>query len=180
MIAQRLAGKPKDLARPNTLSSRHGLEAFPLHSDGALTATPPRWLLLVAPRRRITRTILFDTNKLTQEFGDAYLRRALFLQKSRHAKYLRLLVEISGRQCIRYNADVMQPANSEATAVNAYLRCSLPSCLTIDWQENRMALIDNWATLHARGPFLDSDGAGIFRFSIWSKNNDMDIGELLY
>ncbi|WP_225781718.1 TauD/TfdA family dioxygenase [Xenophilus sp. Marseille-Q4582] len=175
VVLERLWGRSSSAARENTLSYFHGHEEFPLHSDRALTHTPPRWLLLVAPRPRTTQTRLFDTENLKTIFGENYLRRALFVQIARNGHYSRLLVDISNQQCIRYNPDVMRAVNAEASAIDEYLRSPKCNTITIDWRANYMTLVDNWAMLHARSAFTDNDDVSLFRFSVWSKINDLDI-----
>ncbi len=174
VIVRRLSAKTIETARPNTLSSRHGLDTFPLHTDQVLANTAPRWLLLVAPRQRATKTVLFDTRSLLLKFGEEFLHRALFLQKIRAGKYVRLLSYANTKRIFKYNPDIFQPVNNEAHAVLEYIE-STTDITIVDWQEHYMVLIDNWSAFHGRGPHLDPNGIGLFRFTIWSDANELDI-----
>lgn len=174
IVLERLLGRSGSSARENTLSYFHGHEEFPFHSDRAFADTPPRWLLLVAPRPRATQTKLLDTESLISIFGEAHLRRALFVQLSRNGRYCRFLTDVGNQQCIRYNPDVMRAVNSEAIAIEKYLQLTCDATI-IDWKENYMTLVNNWSMLHARGPFIDKGKVSLFRFSIWSKIDGVDI-----
>ena len=81
---QHLSAKHTDSARPNTLSAHHGNSQFPLHTDRALDGDPPRWIVLVAPRPRDAKTILFDKNLLINIFGYDFLFKSIFIKKSKN------------------------------------------------------------------------------------------------
>jgi hypothetical protein len=173
VIARRLSAIPVDAARPNTLSSRHGVDAFPLHTDHVLAITVPRYILLVAPRERATKTVLFDSRELIREFGEEHLHRSLFLQRSQAGQYVRLLNYSKDRRLFKYNSDVFRPVNSEAQTIQDYIQAAT-HVTVVDWQKFYMVLIDNWAALHGRSESLDPSDVGLFRFTIWSAMNGLD------
>jgi hypothetical protein len=174
LLCQRLTPRTKEAARSNTLSSRHGLEAFPFHTDFATTTIPPRYILLAAPRPRRTETLLFDAYGLIQQFGLEHLQRCLFLQHGRAPRYCRLLTLPEGRPCFRYNKAVMTPQNAEAHEVANYIEGEAPQVFRVNWLQYRAALIDNWCTLHARSVCQGSDSIGLYRFAVWGNVHDLE------
>jgi hypothetical protein len=158
----------RNAARCNTLSSRHGLGNFPLHTDFAMDDRPPRYVMLIAARARKAATLLLNSNALVREFGDAYLRRCLFLQSGRPARYRRLLTTTSRGRLFRYNGAVMTPINCEAERVSEFLATATEISMRIDWFNTRLAVIDNWAVLHGREACDATDGVALRRIAIWT------------
>lgn len=162
-------------ARSNTLSSRHGLDAFPAHTDFVTADVPPRYILLAAPRPRATETLIFDSCELTEFFGVEYLQRCLFLQSGRASRYCRLLTLPQGKSIFRYNKAVMAPQNREARDVANYIDTVMKPVCRVSWKEYRFAVIDNWKALHSRGSCQNLDGIGLYRFAIWGGEfHDLD------
>lgn len=174
LLWQRLTPRTRDAARVNTLSSQHGLGAFPFHTDFATATVPPRYVLLAAPRPRETETLLFDAHGLISVFGLDYLLRCLFLQHGRTSRYCRLLTLQEGRPCFRYNKAVMTPWNTEAHEVARYIEADVSPARRVDWLQHRLVLIDNWSTFHARSVCQAPDGVGLYRFAIWGGVYDLD------
>ena len=174
MFSQRLVPRARDAARSNSLSSRYGLDRFPFHTDFASVDAPPRFIILVAPRPRRAKTLLFDANELIEKFGHEHLYRCVFLQSTRKSRYRRLLTQLEGKLRFRYNADVMTPYNSEAREVEDYIQNEMSRVISIDWGEHRMALIDNWNVFHAREACIASDNVSLFRFAIWGDFYGLD------
>src|SRR5207247_3391746 len=46
VLVKDIRPQPKDAANVNTLSSRYGMGAFPVHTEAAYLPSPPRFLLL--------------------------------------------------------------------------------------------------------------------------------------
>lgn len=61
---QKLRSQIAEKSRRNTLSSNHGVGEFPLHTDCATDATPPRYILLAASKNRKANTLIFDPKKI--------------------------------------------------------------------------------------------------------------------
>ncbi|WP_206435101.1 hypothetical protein [Sphingobium yanoikuyae] len=67
MSQMRLQANPAEAARPNTLSSRYGLGAFPMHTDNALASPPPRYIIFCAPMQRACKTFLVRADVCADE-----------------------------------------------------------------------------------------------------------------
>jgi len=163
---QRLVPSTVEMARSNTLSSRHGLGAFPAHTDFATAATPPQYLILVAPRSREAETLIFDPFELLQEFGLDHVQRSLFLLKGRYASYCRILTIRNGELFFRYNSAVMTARNDEAVAVAAYIAKMKP-IRRVDWKNTRILILNNWSTFHGRNQLPEAQDVGLYRFAAW-------------
>lgn len=174
LLCHRLIPRTREGARPNTLSSRHGLGAFPVHTDFATADVPPRYILLAAPRPRLTETLIFDAYELMEAFGLEYLQRCLFLQRGRTSRYCRLLTLPEGNPLFRYNKAVMVPQNREAHEVSNYIETGMRRVCRVNWEEYRIAVIDNWNALHSRDACQRANSIGLFRFAIWGKVHDLD------
>lgn len=175
VLCQRLLPRTAEAARPNSLSSRYGLDAFPFHTDFATAEIPPRLILLAATRPRRAKTLLFDTDGLIENFGYEHLKRCIFLQKDRKSRYCRLLTTSNGKLRFIYNHDIMIPYNSEAREVENYITSGIGRVHSIDWSECRFALIDNWNVFHAREACKAKDSVGLLRFAIWGDFHDVDV-----
>ncbi len=139
---------PRELAPRNTLSSRHGTCAFPLHTDGAHWQEPPRFLILqcveVGDGDRPTR--LLPPVWLTSS-----LQRCLsgepWIVNDRRRAFLCSPVDKAQRR-IRYDAACMRPAATTLDRVELATRNAPAVSLT--WRPGDILIIDNWRCLHAR------------------------------
>lgn len=179
ILIQRLHQKTKELAKPNSLSSRYGLDKFPPHSDFVKYNTPPKLVLLSAPRCRQTETIIYDPSELFGVFPQRYLERCLFLLDTSKPRYVRLLTNSFGRYLFRYNRDIMKPLNNEAKVVSEWIDNNLPVAFKIDWSYYRTAIIDNWGLWHARNICKYKQDSGLVRIAMWGTVNDLDCRKLL-
>ncbi len=146
MSQMRLRINTADVARPNTLSSRHGLGAFPPHTDNALASPPPRYIIFCAPRQRTCKTLIFRADVCAAELW----AESVFVSRLRgQSHYKTATIEYFGERGIRYNAACMLPQNEQARSLTKLLRDCNPSA-AIDWIHSSRAIIDNWRCLHGR------------------------------
>lgn len=144
----RLQANPADVARPNTLSSRHGLGTFPMHTDNALASPPPRYIIFCAPKHRACKTLLFPANACANDLWT----ESVFVSRLRgRLRYSTAIIEYGGEKGIRYNAACMLPQNEPARQLTRVLQDCTPTN-TIDWTHSGRAVIDNWRCLHGRDP----------------------------
>lgn len=145
-------------APPNTLSSRHGLGAFPFHTDGAHWRVPPRYLLLYCEDAGRTRrpTLLLTAKVLLAGHLRALLlneiwtvsdgRRAFLTRAaSRTASTLRLDVA-----CMR--------ATSRFSSTRLQEEIEQSPRWQVEWADGQLLLIDNRRCLHARSGPSNQDG----------------------
>lgn len=167
VILHRLKPRTQREARPNTLSSRHGLGAFPAHTDFVVSEVPPRYLVLAAGRPRAAETLIFDTRQLVNKFGVEYLQRCLFLLHGQTKRYCRLLTYKGAKSLFRYNKAVMIAQNREARIVSEFVENEMQVQCRINWLEHQIAIIDNWNVFHGRDACPDPDEVSLFRLAIW-------------
>ena len=152
-------------ARENSLSSRYGLNGFPLHTDFAALTNPPRYLLLLAPYPRETKTLLSDSIQLVNKFGMQDLQCCSFMLASPIPHYCRLLAGEDPNLIFRFNGDLMCPKNTIAKTVSAYIKTEMIAEATIDWKINCGAIIDNWRALHGREAVSVMNDTSLKRFA---------------
>jgi L-asparagine oxygenase len=152
---------PRDLteAPPNTYSGNFGASEFPLHTDLAHWALPPRYLALRCLRGSPkVATRLFDGNLLTREFGAEVLRMALVQPRRpmRNGKQLLRLLERASTPNtfrIRWDSLYLKPAtalaNQHFNRVQSFLSRVKPmEVMLLDRGDT--LIIDNWRWLHGR------------------------------
>lgn len=156
---QALVPQERAEAPPNTYSGNFGVAEFPLHTDLAHWASPPRFFALrcVSGSRSIPTRVL-DGQTLTEHFGPELLRRTL-VQPRRPMKngkqFLQLLerVDSSDQFRLRWDSIYLRPAtrqSSEAfSSVLDFISRSQPAQLVL-LERGDTLIIDNWRCLHGR------------------------------
>jgi hypothetical protein len=166
----RLTPRNKIEARPNSLSSRFGLGAFPPHTDYAFRDIPPRYIIMHAPRPRAAKTLIFDSRHLLQLKSHSELGRCLFQVLSSKNFYSKLLTNHRDEFFLRYNSAIMLPINKEASAISEFILYKWRPTTIIDWTETRTIIIDNWLMLHSRSEYSISNSIkSLWRIALWSK-----------
>ena len=160
---QQLRPKDKSESTSNVYSGNYGLGEFPLHSDLAHWAVPPRYLMLrcVVPSSDVC-TFLVSAQKTIEQTEKIVVERALFKPRKKISGQLNLLrfYEIeSGFDKYRWDNLFITPDNREAkiidrhmtnyTEANAELRCyyKVPGDTVI---------VDNWRMFHGRSAVLET------------------------
>jgi len=142
-------------AKPNTLSSRFGMGMFPFHTDTVFWGLPTRWVLLRAVSGDLDRpTHLQSFEDLLQGLSTSTVRRSAWICDTGVSKrYSTLSFVHEGKEGFRYDPNCMKPANNAARQIDEIIRqqCFGLTGKSIKWIPNRVAIIDNWAWLHARG-----------------------------
>lgn len=145
----------------NQYSGHYGLLDFPLHTDLAHWAIPPRYLLL----RCLVGTNDVFTNlhswlPIVELLGKATLQRAVFRARRRRVGYSGLVRVLSHQQqtdIFRWDPLFLRPLNRHAEAVSATMldpkwNDSATKILLTDPGDS--ILVDNWRILHGRSPVL--------------------------
>lgn len=155
--------KPRltDNSTPNTYSGNFGAGAFPLHTDLAHWAIPPRFVALRCISGTLAvATAILDSREVVRSVGGERLRMAL-VQPRRPLKYgkhlLRLLEKPAAAESerLRWDPLFLKPANGFAAAVLEATRdtihCSQPRRFLLS-EPGDTLLFDNWRVLHGRSP----------------------------
>jgi L-asparagine oxygenase len=154
-------------AAPNTYSGNFGRSNFPLHTDLAHWARPPRYVTLRcihgAPR---VATLVLDGRALVASVGADALRMALVQPRRpmRNGKQLLRLLERFGdssRDLIRWDGLYLRPASKLAAGVYRRVRDFLtrvqPMEVTL-LEPGDTLIIDNWRCLHGRSSATEDAG----------------------
>ncbi len=146
-------------AAPNTYSGNFGLDVFPLHTDLAHWAIPPRYLALRCIREAPSvGTRLLDGRVLIRQFGANALRSLLVQSRRpmRHGKQLIQLLERIGSSDqfrLRWDSVYLKPASGFSTErfaeVNDFLKHAEPFEVFL-LEHGDTLIIDNWRFLHGR------------------------------
>jgi hypothetical protein len=143
----------------NQYSGNYGLATFPLHTDLAHWALPPRYLLLrcIVGSDDVFTKIL-PCSYVEDMVGADAMRRAVFTTRKRRTGYsglVRTLSHHNRTNVYRWDPLFLKPLNQHAyTLTSAMLSVDLNSALTNVLLEHSgdAVLIDNWQMLHGRGP----------------------------
>lgn len=168
-----LGVKGPDDARNNTLSKKHGLDAFPFHTDYAFRAIPPRYILLTNKSEiSVARpTYIADLRGLPEDVLQQ-IRCSVWTLRTRRGHFLvNSCFQFQGKPVWRWDCDFLAPANNNALrAIDAAPRAMQAMAREIRWKPNEAALIDNWRCVHARGqePHPTGDiGRVLIRTEFW-------------
>ncbi|TMA79802.1 MAG: hypothetical protein E6J74_40535 [Deltaproteobacteria bacterium] len=156
---QTLKPSHKDQTTPNTYSGNFGNLCFPLHTDLAHWAVPPRYVALrcILGACGVT-TRLLDGRLLIETIGIDALRRALVQPRRplRNRRQLLCLLERckSGTDHIlRWDTLFLTPASPFGERISSIVLEYLSHAPTIDVyleQPGDTLIIDNWRILHGR------------------------------
>ena len=145
-------------APPNIYSGTYGFDAFPLHTDLAHWALPPRYFVLrciIGAHDVATR--LLDGNNVVTAIGSQVLRRAL--AQPRRAvdgtkPILRLLDRVDNtRLLLRWDSLFIRPATKASAAVFDMVNERLCMCAPLSIllvEPGDTLIVENWRMLHGR------------------------------
>lgn len=134
-------------ARPNSMSSRTGIGAQPLHTDGAHLQSPPDVVALESTRTHRAATRLWSSNCSNVPWED--LRHGVFGVSNGRARSHRLAAV---DECIRYDPCCMFPLDERARRVVRFFAATFDASHRHEWLSDspEVLMIDNRRTLHAR------------------------------
>ena len=155
---QRLVPRPSREATPNSYSGNFGLGQFPLHTDLAHWAQPPRYILLrcVAGSPGVL-TYVLNSRELLKTIGREPLRRSLVRPRrplNGQRQLLRLLDSTrDGGWLFRWDLLYIRPASDFSTKIYtevvSRLRNATPEALSLVTPGDSL-VIDNFRMLHGR------------------------------
>ena len=159
--------EPKDAtqARAWSLSGTFGLDAFPWHTDGAISSDPPRWLLLRAVELSDpTRTeLLIPPADLLGGLHRTTLRA---VDQFGRARYLPAVVPLSdGNFRLRWDPRTCTPRTGLAIED---VEGSAPT-VHIEWFAERLLVIDNYKVLHRRPAIHRQTNRLLERTYVWER-----------
>ncbi|MFG1858529.1 hypothetical protein ACGFJT_42325 [Actinomadura geliboluensis] len=164
-----LMPRDRGQADPWSLSGVYGQDAFPWHTDGAVSTRPPRWLVLRAVRAdhapptellapdpvllaELRRTVLKVTDRRGRVRHLPAANHEVGLDASRHWR-----LRWDPRTCIpRAGITIEQVAAYDPTAA-------------VHWREGRIAVVDNHRLMHRRPSVTLKDGRILERTYVWDE-----------
>ena len=158
-LVQELVPAKRNLTAPNTYSGNFGLDSFPLHTDLAHWARPPRYLMLrCAVGDPDIDTKVIDGLSLVESIGSTRLARCLARPRRPMKGALQLLpiwqrtTETHG-EVLRWDSVYLQPTNEYAQAIfhqiTGWLAITQPKTHVLQHAGDTL-LLDNWRVLHGR------------------------------
>jgi hypothetical protein len=141
-----------------TLSAIYGMGKFPLHTDTAFWPVPCRYLVFRATGDIRRSTTILTLASLVSRLGPEFqnlAERSVWISRTPQASfYCSMIFAAGGERCLRFDRNCMHPANNSALRVNEILERSplddMECC--VNWAEDTALVVDNWKTLHGRGP----------------------------
>lgn len=148
-------------AAPNTYSGNFGVGEFPMHTDLAHWAVPPRYLVLRCIQGAAeVATCVIDGNILIEQFGTTLLRRTL-VQPRRPVGNGKQLLRLMDRfdHCdapvLRWDSIYLRPATAESEKAFMLVSKHIASMVKDDavlLAPGDTLVIDNWRMIHRRSP----------------------------
>lgn len=158
-LVQELTPTTEKESTPNTYSGNFGRDEFPLHTDLAHWARPPRYLMLRCMKGDANiGTRILDGLDLIDAIGSARMARCLARPRRPLTGMLHLLPVLGastppGNQVLRWDSLFIEPINQSARLVFDSIRewlARTPVDRQILLMPGDTLVIDNWRILHGR------------------------------
>lgn len=157
--------------RPNTLSSVHGRGPFPLHTDKAFVAEPPRFIILANPTdQEFTRpTLVLGVSQCPADFLENWHNSVWQVNAHIGQVSLKGRTTKQGVDMYRWDSDFLVPSNKAAQDALEGADELTPLCEQISWVPRSAIIIDNWRVLHGRGGSDGNDSTvrSLERLEVW-------------
>lgn len=156
-----------------SMSSFTGTDKQPMHTDGAYSPTPPRYIALecvnVGETSCPTDVWEIDLPRLKRECCSILTKTMWVFSALGRVPFYSSVVEISTNDIrVRFDQFCMStaPDNYQSIADVETLLKNYARHISIEWEPGALLIIDNWHCLHARGS--GADGAPSRRLRRWS------------
>ncbi len=156
---QTLIPRHRAEAPPNTYSGNFGTDEFPLHTDLAHWAIPPRYLVLRCQQGSDSvATRVIDGRELVMHEGITTLERILVqprrpMRNGKHLLQLLQRIDPSDGWRLRWDSIYLRPATIISEGLFAHVLLFLSRSVTTDLilrHRGDTLIIDNWRCLHGR------------------------------
>lgn len=156
LVQQTLRPTTQDSAPVNTMSAVYGLNAQPLHTDGAHLTTPPDVVVLYSEEPNATPTLVWSltTNEPSGSLPE-FAYTGIFTVRNGRDSFLASAAE--GAR-LRYDPVCMSPADPLARKAAAYFGGVRGNPHAWD-TPNKLLLINNRKCLHARDAVAEGDAS---------------------
>lgn len=143
-----------------SLSSKYGLDDFPLHTDGAQYPIPPKYIVLRAKVNSETGTTIANAQLLKELSQWKEIENTTWIVKSEVGNIYTSIFDkqiVEGYEVLRYNKQIMKCLNKKIKSEWAELAIQNLPTETIYWKRNTTLIIDNWRLLHGREKVKDQN-----------------------
>jgi hypothetical protein len=175
---QSLARRTTDQAPKNRYSGHYGLNAFPLHTDLAHCAVPPRYLLLrCLVGSKNVETKLLPAIHIVSGLGKAFLQKAV-LRVRHHRRgssgLLRALSGVREQVLFRWDSVFIEPVNDHAVKLTQMMEGSLLNRMmsSVCRARGDTLLLDNCRLLHGRNAVRPHSVRQIERIYLFEVNGN--------
>lgn len=158
-------------AKSNSLSSRYGRGAQPLHTDGAHLLEPPDLVLLAAETTSAIPTLLWKRKIIHfQNRVSTDMRHGVFLVHNGSESFF---CTAQSRRGLRYDPGCMTPCDERSRRTAAFMADALQSAVEHHWDEpGKLLLVNNREVLHARAAADDEPDRELTRVAFRIKKQD--------
>ena len=156
-VIKELSPIPRMRARKGTFSEAYGFGSFPLHTDAAFWALPPRYLVFRAYGDIRRNTTILSFANLFRDGGPRLrelAERSLWLVRTpSQSVYCSMKFASKVGPGWRYDPHCMTPVNDAASEVRRQLDPLLAGSHLerIHWMADTALVLCNWKVLHGRG-----------------------------
>jgi hypothetical protein len=158
-------------ARPNSLSARYGMDAQPLHTDGAHLVRPPDVVVLVCETTSSVPT------RLWRLWGRVATSRYVLPEYIRHGVFLvdggrdSFFATACPDTRLRYDPECMTPCDARARQAAAHFEEGAEDAVDHVWDKPNMVLvIDNRTALHGRASAVREPQRKVHRISFYTND----------
>jgi hypothetical protein len=174
IVHHELRVEPTATARARSMSSFVGVKAQPMHTDGAFSPEPPRYLVFhcIDPGASGRSTLIwsFEPN-YSATASISSLFRVSWVSGSRRGRsfYCPVLDRVKGVPRIRFDPLCMKRVRTgpSHSAVTAAIRASSREA-SVEWKEGNLLVLDNWRCLHARSAARSNLATDFRRIGRWT------------
>ncbi|MFI7048964.1 hypothetical protein [Streptosporangium sandarakinum] len=142
---------PRDKARRNSLSAQYGMDAQPLHTDGAHLIRPPDIVILIGETPNSTPTRLWQPLRLDDgviQVPPEEVCHGVFLVRAGTDSFFATAYTERG---YRYDPGCMTPGDARARQAAAFFTEGQKDAIDHHWdQPNMILVINNALVLHGR------------------------------
>ncbi|PRY69504.1 hypothetical protein B0I08_102179 [Glaciihabitans tibetensis] len=140
-------------APPRSLSAVYGLEAQPLHTDGAHLPEPPDLVILHSDSVSATPTVVWCWKGRRAPWIPGHVDQGVFTVRGSRGSYLASARDV-GR--LRFDPVCMSPGDPQAKLTVKFFADERQRAHVHEWNEpNTLLFIDNRQSLHARNAVVE-------------------------
>lgn len=161
---QTITPTKKGASASRSFSYHYGLEAFPLHTDTSFWEKPARYAIFYLQEPSPTQTLILPKQETSRIFHAFHKINPIFSSKTINGHIYTLPWFGANHSHIRFDPCFMSPANKTAEIlINEISNVSPHEIKEITWSGKKALIIDNWLTLHGRGPIVTQEKRNLIR-----------------